>query len=193
MNTFDDLRVMETASGLKLNLGEPHVSGIWKGDIAHSLANVCRYAGHCSESYSVAEHSFLVAEFLRLTGCPARVQILGLLHDAHEAYLGDMTRPQKAVTVGRKELEARIQAVIYEAFRLPPASEAEEALIKRADNVALMTEAEELMPSRGEGWNIDAYPCDRLTVECLAHDEAEQLFLDRLDDLMRELAITEEP
>ena len=60
-------------------------------DIAHSLSQQCRFTGHTSEFYSVAEHSVLVSEAV-----PARDAALGLMHDATEAYLADLAKPIKA-------------------------------------------------------------------------------------------------
>ena len=60
-------------------------------DIAHSLALVCRYGGHAAWRYSVAQHSIHVSSL-----CPPELRLAGLLHDANEAYLGDIIQPNKA-------------------------------------------------------------------------------------------------
>lgn len=86
-------------------------------DIAHSLARLCRYNGHCRGWLSVARHSVSVAR-----ACPPNIQLYGLLHDAAEAYLGDLPpqlkyRPEMAAFLAA---EHRAQATIYRAFCLHP-------------------------------------------------------------------------
>ena len=66
-------------------------------DIARALANTPRFGGH-TMFYSVAEHSLRVSDWLRDHGADERVQLLGLWHDAPEAYLGDHPRPRKHLT-----------------------------------------------------------------------------------------------
>ncbi len=61
-------------------------------DIAHALSMQCRFNGITPHFYSVAEHSVLVSQF-----CDPGYQKAGLLHDAHEAYIGDITRPVKDI------------------------------------------------------------------------------------------------
>lgn len=60
-------------------------------DIAHALSNICRYNGHCKNFYSVAEHSIRCCE----RGSDWLCKIWGLLHDAAEAYIGDLVSPFK--------------------------------------------------------------------------------------------------
>jgi 5'-deoxynucleotidase YfbR-like HD superfamily hydrolase len=85
-------------------------------DIAHSLARLCRYNGHCGGFISVARHSIWVSEQL-----PKRLKLWGLLHDAPEAYLGDMTRPVKRQEAMEEYRLAdhRLEQVVSEAFGLP--------------------------------------------------------------------------
>lgn len=79
-----------TRSGRKFDLARPTADMVDPADIAHSLSMQCRFNGHTSRYYSVAQHSYLVADLV-----PAEDQLAGLLHDATEAYVGDLVRPLK--------------------------------------------------------------------------------------------------
>jgi hypothetical protein len=79
-------------------------------DIAHSLSMLCRFNGHCRRFYSVAEHSYWVADRL-LHEFGSDVALVGLLHDAAEAYLGDIVRPLKrrlSVVVNYSRFDGRM-------------------------------------------------------------------------------------
>jgi 5'-deoxynucleotidase YfbR-like HD superfamily hydrolase len=76
-------------SGAWFDFCAPASSDFTIDDIAHGLANICRYSGQCSSFYSVAEHSILVSETAK------GFEFEALLHDAAEAFLGDITRPLK--------------------------------------------------------------------------------------------------
>jgi hypothetical protein len=94
---------IRTFSGRFINPLEPEPKQIALEDIVHALGNLCRFTGHSSVFYSVAEHSVCVsraaAEYLRACGADQRLMrfgaILGLLHDAPEAYIGDIAHPLK--------------------------------------------------------------------------------------------------
>jgi len=60
-------------------------------DIAHHLSRICRWNGGVNGFYSVAEHSIKVAKAVA-----PEYQLWGLLHDAVETYIGDITRPVKS-------------------------------------------------------------------------------------------------
>lgn len=79
-----------TSTGKRFDLLEPDADMIDPWDICHSLAHLCRFNGHTREFYSVAQHSCIVAELV-----PEEHKLAALLHDATEAYLGDITRPLK--------------------------------------------------------------------------------------------------
>lgn len=65
------------------------------GDIARALSRQCRYNGHVAGFVSVARHSLWVSRLLEQRGCSRLTQLEGLLHDASEAYIGDMISPLK--------------------------------------------------------------------------------------------------
>jgi 5'-deoxynucleotidase YfbR-like HD superfamily hydrolase len=90
-------------------------------DIAHALSRQCRYNGHCVGFISVARHSIWVRERLARQGHDQRLQLTGLLHDAAEAYLGDLVRPIKHTPFGATYLEVEevLEKVIMERFGLP--------------------------------------------------------------------------
>ena len=79
-----------TNSAKPISLVRPRADLVTPEDIAHSLAHICRFNGHCKHHYSVAQHSLLVASIV-----PEEDQLPALLHDAAEAYVGDMVQPLK--------------------------------------------------------------------------------------------------
>lgn len=90
-------------------------------DIAHALARTCRYGGHCNGFLSVARHSVWVADLLRAGGETATTELWGLLHDAPEAYLGDVPRPIKhaAEFQAYRTADESLERVVATAFALP--------------------------------------------------------------------------
>ncbi|WP_049973732.1 hypothetical protein [Azospirillum sp. B4] len=117
--------------------------------LADALAKINRFSGGAATTWSVAEHSLLVADLL-----PRRLRLYGLLHDAHEAIVGDITTPVKAaleLLASRPGLVQRLVApiddAIHLAFGLPwPLPLADRALVDRADARALATEWRDLRP-----------------------------------------------
>ena len=83
-------------------------------DIAHALSYTSRFGGHLEGFYSVAQHSYYVAE--QLIGTPYELE--GLLHDASEAYLGDMPSPFKKLMPSYKQLEDDVSIAIAKKFNL---------------------------------------------------------------------------
>lgn len=122
-------------------------------DIAHALANNCRFTGHVRQFYSVAEHSVRVSEIL-----PPRLKLWGLLHDASEAYLSDIARPIKhAPGFGEyyRSVEGPLMASIAEAFGLV---HPEPRDVKKADNILLAAEQRDLMPRFRRHAGAENYP-----------------------------------
>lgn len=110
-------------------------------DIGHALSLICRFGGHVKRFYSVAEHSVLVSKMV-----PDQWRLRALLHDAAEAYIGDMIRPLKRDMPEYQEAEDRIWEAICQRFGLgDPIYPEADKIIKHADNCALRMEAEALM------------------------------------------------
>jgi hypothetical protein len=85
-------------------------------------------------------------------GEAADTVLAGLHHDDAEAFIGDMTRPLKDQVPAYKDIETKMQVVIWRALELPDIDNETAAIIKQADNWALAAESHYLMPSRGNGW-----------------------------------------
>ena len=127
-------------------------------DIAHALAQINRYTGHAARPYSVAEHSLLVCDIVRAKGLNAHAQLLALLHDAHEAYCGDVASPTKTVLgAAWLQFENALAHRVREAFHLRSAHAAWRKCVHAADLQALATERRDLMrhnPAKNLHWPI---------------------------------------
>ena len=130
-------------SRILFGLSKPKEQDIRIEDIAHSLAMQCRFCGHVPVHYSVAQHSLLVGYLANNLGLPPEHYGAALMHDAHEAYSGDITSPMKRL-VGRTYTNPAddIQAAIHKAFCLPALNASVIHQIKKADHWALEIEQE---------------------------------------------------
>lgn len=144
---------IQTYTGKAFYPLEPRAEDISIHDIAHALSMQCRFAGHCHEFYSVAEHSVRVAEQLYDVGAGPAVQFAGLLHDASEAYLSDVSRPVKHTPAMEpyRRAEKQLQRMIYERFGVPGVAFTSLSL-KLADEVLLATEARDLLGPAPVKW-----------------------------------------
>jgi hypothetical protein len=165
-------------------------------DIASSLAKICRFTGATFSHYSVAQHSILVAGIL-----PPQLQVYGLLHDAHEAYLGDIATPVKnllrrtnsPVNLGPHPLdyaENLIDAAIFKAARLPwPLGTDDLKQLKLCDFMAFNTERLDLMLG-GDSAVPQAHRVPRLPVpkiKAWPWPEAEDRFIEALRTYLPQL------
>ena len=177
---------IETCSGVAVDLYHPDAASIRIHDIAWALSRLSRFAGHSisDEIWSVGQHSLLTVSLIEASLVQEstheslrefmgnldvsfaeldidKARIHALLHDASEAYLVDVPSPLKrveSIRAGYLEIEARMQATIYEALGLPQMTEVESSIVKWADLLALRVEAANLLPTRGIMWGFER-PC----------------------------------
>jgi len=130
---------LQTVSGRWLNPFDPDPDQLDIGDIARALANLCRFGGHSRVFYSVAQHSVIVSELVEERGGDAEDAFAALMHDATEAYLGDMPHPLKhrsALGEAFRAAEGDLERAIRARFRIKP----EVPEIKLVDRALLATE-----------------------------------------------------
>jgi hypothetical protein len=140
-----NLPAVSTRSGRRVALLNPSPSQIVIGDIAHGLAHQCRFNGQTSKFYSVAQHSVLVASIL-----PRELRLAGLLHDASEAYLGDVVQPLKDLLPEYQAIEENFCKVLGMRFGV---NLQHNDAIRHADLVVLATERRDLMPMDMADWS----------------------------------------
>lgn len=144
-------------------------------DIAHALANIGRYVGHTDVFYSVAQHSVAVS---RLS---PSYPLWGLLHDASEAYIGDLSSPLKALLPEYKRLEKRVMAQICETFGLASVEPPE---VKQADLTMLATEGRDLFV---HGWpyeEVSAPPVEDI-IKPWGAGQAREEFIERYMEIVQ--------
>lgn len=141
---------IETFGGHPIDPLKPEPCRIWRHDIAHALSNQCRFSGHTTEFYSVAQHSVLVSRLVGTWTDCVKTRFLALYHDASEAYLQDMPTPIKRqmpeYRAAEERLQTMIEATLFPEFAGDGAWKREaDRLVKKADLILLATEARDLM------------------------------------------------
>lgn len=160
---------VQSYSGKKIDLLNPKAGMIDIEDIAHALAHVCRFAGNSRLFYSVAEHS------VRVGSISGQFALEGLLHDAAEAYLGDIPAPVKQFCKDYRVLEERLMEAVAERFGLAyPIPR----IVTVADQQVLLTEKEALMAPEPAPWEIQVATKANVQIACLKPKDAKELFLE---------------
>ena len=153
---------IQTAHGTKLfDLADPQARDVDINDIAHSLSLICRFTGHTKKHYSVAQHSYLAYLYMMSTLNASPLDCLyALLHDAHEAYTGDISQPMGKFFPSLYELKDRIQLVIYRAFGLALSPTVRTLMVIRGiDERLLFTEKRDFFTQDVDwGWTVNPYP-----------------------------------
>jgi uncharacterized protein len=159
------------SSGATFDFLDPSDSGFTIEDIAHGLSNVCRFAGQCRGFCSVAEHSVFVSQMAD------GFEYQALMHDAAEAFVGDLTRPLKQLLPKYRQIEAEIERIVFARFGVPTPFPKE---VKQADLRVLAAEQAQLLPSGADEWTraarVDIAP---IVVKNLSPPKAKRLFLQR--------------
>ena len=149
-------------------------------DIARSLSLQCRYAGHITQFYSVAEHSVRAAREM-----PEEIALWGLLHDAAEAYTTDIVRPLKHLLKkmwpGFALWEEAVEAHVLKSLGLDFEKMPKDA-VKEIDTIMLLTEKRDLLNKSKFPWNEEqcadtTLPMLREKIVPWAWEEAEHQFL----------------
>ena len=122
---------LETVSGQIIDLDNPDPEKICINDIAWALSRIVRYNGHTVQRipYTVGQHSIIVSEMAKLYAMEAGaskldvelISMLALLHDAGEAFTGDLSGPLKKIEKLRpviKEIEQKIDDAITKALNI---------------------------------------------------------------------------
>jgi 5'-deoxynucleotidase YfbR-like HD superfamily hydrolase len=138
--------------------------------IAYGLSNICRFGGQCRPFYSVACHSVVVSSLV-----PKEYKLQALLHDAAEAFMGDVPSPLKMLIPDYKKIENKLLKHILEYYGCEGTIH---PIIKKADLIALATEKRDLLPEDNYNWGIldGIEPIDSATMP-LTTLESEKLFL----------------
>lgn len=138
-------------SGRYLDLLDPRPDQFTFLDIAGGLAKICRFGGQIDCYYSVAEHSYHCAHQAQLDRHSTEVQQAALLHDAAEAFIGDVVKPLKMI-LGEPyaEIERRMEGAISQKFNVDFA--AHKATIREIDHAMLIHERLNLFSADNCEW-----------------------------------------
>ena len=124
-------------SGVYFDLANPPDDFTF-ADIAGALSKICRFGGQIDKFYSVAEHCWHCCRQAEKDGLPIETQRSILLHDAAEAFIGDVVKPLKVMLPAYKEIELRIEAAIAKKFGVDFTRD--EAAIGKIDREMLIAE-----------------------------------------------------
>lgn len=171
---------IETYTGKRFDLLEAKPGDVCLEDIAASLSKQCRFNGHTRRFYSVAQHSVYVAQHV-----DRRFRLAALMHDAHEAYVGDLVSPVKVSIDSQifRDIENVIKKAVEERFEIEW-SPAQRDAIEVADKRMLTTERRQLLPCIHE-WDTPSLEPFDFTIDFMGPDFAEMIFRSTFADCKR--------
>jgi 5'-deoxynucleotidase YfbR-like HD superfamily hydrolase len=147
MTSFDNSYVWIHGGGKLRICPHPDDFSLWdETTVAHALGQLNRWTGHCSDGFSVAQHSVIVSYLVK-----PELALEGLFHDAPEFVLGDISTPVKLLmgeqALGKyRELTRAWEEVLKRRFKLVRLSDPRtHAEIKEADRLCQYYEARELV------------------------------------------------
>jgi 5'-deoxynucleotidase YfbR-like HD superfamily hydrolase len=173
---------LQTVSGRWVNPFDPDPEQLDAGDIARALANQCRFGGHSRVFYSVAQHSVIVSELVEQRGGDAEDAFAALMHDASEAYLGDMPHPLKhrsPLGAAFKAAEEQLEHALRDRFHIKP----DVREIKRADRALLATERRAFSAETWHWPELEGVEPLALELTAWSPDEAARAFAERYAEL----------
>lgn len=166
---------MQTYTGRKFYPMDPNPDEVDGEDIAHALSLLCRYNGHVDRFYSVAEHCVHLSYAV-----PRKDALWALLHDATEAYVGDMIRPLKHHMPDYRAAEERVMLAISRRFKIGSVMPDS---VGDADNRILLDERRILMRSAPDRWAVDDLEPLGIDIYGWAPQLAEAAYAERLREL----------
>lgn len=180
---------MMTYSGEMFDILNPDPELVHIEDIAHALALTNRYNGHTKFPYSVAQHCVRMAQ----PDMPGDM-LMNLLHDAAEAYVGDIVYPHKHqllfhdINTSFKEVEDVVLYNIFEGLGLDYTRYCiVEAEVKQADRIMLATEVRTLMTQADVSYFKNYERGVQPLKEKIGYwhwETAEELYLNRFNELI---------
>lgn len=155
---------------------DPKPEEIFIEDIACSLSNICRFTGHVKHFLSVGQHSLTVSKL-----CSHKNALAGLMHDAAEAYVNDVSRPVKPFLNNFKEIEDNILEVIFNKYNIewPITDE-----IHMIDRKLCITEARDLDHDITQWGDYEKIITYEFKIEPIGPGESAPLFINRFNKLM---------
>ncbi len=173
------MSIVRTYTGRNLDLLNPDPKEIDIQDIAHHLAKLDRYNGAGHYHYSVGQHSLLVADAL-----PKEYKLQGLLHDATEAYLGDVVSPLKKLLPDYRKIEQGVMAAVCKRYDI---TFPRPNIIKRADQAVMAAEMLQVVkwPDLPKKQGLPEPP-KGMKIEPMGWKAVREVFIQRFKELHRE-------
>lgn len=170
---------LQTFTGRRFYPLSPDPEDVCLDDIAHALGMLCRFGGHTSRFYSVAEHCYLLSYAV----APENA-LHALLHDATEAYVQDIVRPLKVQLPDYRTIENRVWSAISHHFDIQWMIADE---VRDADTRILLNERDAFFVDGGHRWEVDSlqpltFP-DGIEPRGVSPIGASDLFLRRFQEL----------
>jgi uncharacterized protein len=177
VDTFGCLgNTIKVSAGHYVDLLNPDPATIDINSIAAGLSKICRFGGQCPHFYSVAEHCVHATALAISDGLVGDTIRAVFLHDAAEAYIGDMVKPLKVMMPQYADVERRMEASIEKAFNVDFLRWAE--TIKFFDRAMLKAEKTTMWPNDKEKWAGFSEIEDRdISLRFWRPDQAEWQFL----------------